>query len=447
MEEKNATKAPINRRQFLKLAGVAGSAALLAACAKKATEPVSVPTEATEPVTITYWHGWAVEHEKAAMEAAVDLFNKSHPNIKVEAVSGKTNDQVLTAISGGTPPDVWSLWSTATLAQWAASGFIMDLTDLVATTGLKEDTLYPAAPQISKYKGSWYGLPIEIDAAAVYYNKDIFKESGYDPEKPPQTLEELFAMAKKMTKLDDAGNIVQLGFSEYALAEHIAYMYGGSWWNSTSGQPTANLPANIEAWTVMKDWYATFGAEKVSTFNSQQADNPLGSLFIAGKVAIALDGDWVTNFPSRFNPNMKWGVFALPAPSSHPETAFSTPVDGSIYVIPNGAPHPEQAWEFVNWMGTSKEASCILQKGWANGSPVKEVSTDAQCMPNPEYQLFLDLMNKDKMLVWPPIAVSAFYADQRNAAADAVKYAQMTPEEALNDLQQKVEEELKKVTQ
>jgi len=381
------------------------------------------------------------------MEAAVDLFNQSHPNIKVEAVAGKTNDQVLTAISGGTPPDVWSLWSTASLAQWAASGFIMDLTDLVATTGLKEEALYPSALEISKYNSSWYGLPIEIDAAAVYYNKDIFTEAGYDPETTPKTMEEMFEMAKKMTKLDDAGNIVQLGFSEYALPEHIAYMFGGGWWNPTSGQPTANLPANIDGWIMLKDWYATYGAEKIGTFNSQQADNPLGSMFIAGKVAMALDGDWVTNFPGRFNPDMKWGVFPLPPPSGHPDTADSTPVDGSIYVIPKGAPHPEEAWEFVSWMGTSKEASCILQKGWANGSPVKEVAMDAQCLPNPEYQLFLDLMNKGKMYVWPPIAVSSFYADQRTAAADAVKFGQMTPEEALNDLQTKVEDELKKATQ
>ena len=46
MEEKNETHTPLNRRQFLKLAGVAGSAALLAGCANKATEtPAEVATE------------------------------------------------------------------------------------------------------------------------------------------------------------------------------------------------------------------------------------------------------------------------------------------------------------------------------------------------------------------------------------------------------------------
>ena len=35
MEEKKETKTPLSRRQFLKMAGVAGSAALLTACAQK----------------------------------------------------------------------------------------------------------------------------------------------------------------------------------------------------------------------------------------------------------------------------------------------------------------------------------------------------------------------------------------------------------------------------
>ena len=196
---------------------------------------------------------------------------------------------------------------------------------------------------------------------------------------------------------------------------------------------------------MMKKWFDTFGADRLGTFESQEAANPLGSLFLAQKVAMALDGDWVTNFVGRFAPDMSWGVFPLPPAAGHPETAWSTPVDGSIYVVPTGAPHPEEAWEFVRWMGTSKEASCILQKGWANGSAVKAVAQDPACLPNPEYQLFLDLMGSGKMYVWSPIAASAFYSDERWAAADAVNFGEMTPQEALDALQAKVEAELQKI--
>jgi len=443
-------KRNVSRREFLRLSATLAAGTVLAACAPSATEPASQPTVAVateapaeEVVNLEYWHGWAVEHERAAMEAAVQLFDDAHPNIKVEPISGKTNDQVLTAVSGGTPPNVCVIWSTQTLAQWAESGVITDLDDLVKGTGLDESRFYEAALEVSKYENKWYGLPIEIDASAVYYNKGLFSEAGLDPEKPPETIEELFQFGEKMTVEDDAGNVTQLGFSAW-IDEAIVYMYDGQWWDQTSGVPTANAAANIEAWTAMADYYQNLGAERINTFNSQQAENPLGSLFLVGKVAMALDGDWVTAFMPRFAPDIEWGLFALPPAAAKPDTAFSTPVDGSIYVVPTGAQHPAEDWEFVRWMGTSKEASCLLQTAWANASPLLDVAKDSGCLPNEPYQVFLDIMSHDKMRVWPPIAVSAFYATERATAAEAVQYGNQSPKEALDALQSKVEQELQK---
>ena len=200
---------------------------------------------AAAQVKLSYWHGWAVEHERVAMEKAVALFNDAHPNIKVEPIAGKTNEQILAAVSAGNPPDIASVWNTQTLAQWAATGAIMDLDELVKATGFDEKALYPVASQMSKYKGRWHGLPIAMDARAVYYNKAHFRQAGLDPEKPPKTLEELFQVAEKLTKVDASGTVTQLGFSGRWADEAVVYMYGGRWWNPATGEPTASDPNNV----------------------------------------------------------------------------------------------------------------------------------------------------------------------------------------------------------
>jgi len=137
-------------------------------------------------------------------------------------------------------------------------------------------------------------------------------------------------------------------------------------------------------------------------------------------------------------------LFAVPPPAGKEQYAYSMPVDGSIYVIPTGVQHPKESWEFVRWMATSKEASCLLQKGWANASPLKTVGADKACLPNEPYQTFLDAMAKGKMQIWPPINVSSMYNDEKNAARDRVNFGQQEVKAALDELQAKIEGEMKK---
>ena len=419
----------LSRRDFLRGSSFVAAAGLLAACAPQAApttapaavQPTTAPAAPKEVVKISYWHGWSVDTEKKAMEDAVKLFNAAHPNIQVEPTSGKTNDMVLTAVSGGNPPDAWSLWSTQTLAEWASKGVIMDLNDQVAMAKIDTTQFIKGALDVSTYKSKFYGLPIEVDPEVVYYNKGMFKEAGLDPESPPKNMEELYMDAVKLTKLDANGNVTQLGWND-GVPFMEAYLYGGQWWDPNTGQPTANQAGNVASWKMIADYYKKYGAEKIGTFNSQQADNPLGSLLVAGKVAMALDGDWVVNFMTRFAPTIEFGMFPLPPAMGHDDRAMSTYLDGSVYVIPSGSKHTNESWEYVSWMATSKEASGLLQKVWSNTSPIKTVVADPAYAPHARWQIFIDMIQKGQHFVWPPIAISALYSTELGTALDGVKF-------------------------
>ena len=56
-------------------------------------------------------------------------------------------------------------------------------------------------------------MPFCVDIPLLYYNKVVFREVGLDPERPPQTLEEVRQYSQKLLKRDGAGNVQRSGIS------------------------------------------------------------------------------------------------------------------------------------------------------------------------------------------------------------------------------------------
>ena len=54
---------------------------------------------------------------------------------------------------------------------------------------------------VSTYEGRLYGVPLYADVSALFYNKDLFRKAGLDPEKPPTSLAEIREYADKITAL------------------------------------------------------------------------------------------------------------------------------------------------------------------------------------------------------------------------------------------------------
>lgn len=444
-------KHSISRRRFLQLTALSAAVGVAAACAAPAPGGQTAEGEAgasSAPLVLSYWHGWSVEFEKQAIADGVELFNQAHTDFQVEPFDGKTSDALLAAIAGGNQPDIGTSWTVSEAAQWRASDLILDLDDMARSNEVDDSLFVTNSIGACKFNGNTYfGLPAQMDATAIYYNKGIFEEAGLDPETDlPKTFQEMFQMGIELTKYDDAGNIDILGLagSWQYLREGVAYNYGGRWWDAATAQPTANDPGNIAAWTDYGKYYQTIGPEKASTFSAQKAENPLGSQFIAGKVAIAFDGDWVINFLEHYAPDLEYGIFVPPPAEGHEDTLYAAPLDQVVYLIPTGVPHPAESWEFIRWMAMSSEVACLIINNMANSSALLEANRDSSCWVSDRFSFFRDLIDQDKLISWPPIAVSSFYAVECGSASDRVRFGEQTAEEALEDLQQKVVAELAK---
>src|SRR5205823_10792233 len=183
---------------------VAGSAGVSAR-----TQRVHLAQRAQAPVTVTVWQGWSGDEAKQ-FHMLVARFNATHTAIHVNTLDNVDYQKLLTAISGGTPPDVAELFSVY-IGTFANNGVIQSLDALAKGTGIDTRAYSSRALSAGLYRGKLYGIPFLNDALALYWNKDLFKQAGLDPTKPPQTLSQLMQVARKLEMIGSGGKILRLG--------------------------------------------------------------------------------------------------------------------------------------------------------------------------------------------------------------------------------------------
>lgn len=328
-------KTAISRRRFL--AGMAGMAgvALLAACGTSTTPTASNGSAAggatsapaqngTAQVTVDWWDSQTGVDEEITKKM-IDTFEQKNPDIKINRTyvaqdqGTQANQKLLTSIAGGNPPDIYK-FDRFIVAQFAAQDFLTDLTDLANKAGVKQDDYWPFAWAEANYKGKLYALPYDTDTRALWYNKNLFKEAGLDPEKPPQNIQDLADMSAKLTKKDGTGKVTQFGFNPIT-DQAWPYTYGFAWKGVFQDETTKKITtANPQVVTSMQ-WLADFaksiGVDNLDAFVAACAGsncNDANDYFWTGQQAMVISGDWKVAQAKKYKPDVQYGVVPFPGP-------------------------------------------------------------------------------------------------------------------------------------
>ena len=116
------------------------------------------------------------------------------PAIKIKPIySGTYQDTItkaLTAVKSGEPP-VTSILLSTDMYTLIDEDAIVPFDDYIKTP---EDqawlkSFYPAFMENSQTGGKTWGIPFQRSTIVLYYNKEMFKEAGLDPNRPPGQLE------------------------------------------------------------------------------------------------------------------------------------------------------------------------------------------------------------------------------------------------------------------
>jgi multiple sugar transport system substrate-binding protein len=306
---------------------------------------------------------WARDSEQGFMPQLIDLYNSSHTvQAKVTIIPAASFVQKLgTAASSGSGPDVSSI-DLVYAPYFASAGALEDVTDLAGSLPYK-DALSPSHQRLSTFEGKTYALPFTAEASALYYNKDLFKKAGLDPDHPPTTYAEMRADAKKIRGLGSdyygftfAGACG--GCNVFEFAPHI-WASGGDVLSEDGKQATLGSPQVTDALQLYRDMW-TDGS--VSSASKNDAGTQQLPLFDSGKVGMITLGAFA--IPTVEKAKINFGV--TPIPGKDGGTASFA--GGDVISVISGTKNKAGAEDFVKW-ATDEQAQTFLAK---NGSvPVR----------------------------------------------------------------------------
>jgi sn-glycerol 3-phosphate transport system substrate-binding protein len=328
--------------------------------AAAALAAVSLGAQAQAPTEISFFYPVAVGGPitKLIDEFAAD-FAKENPGIKVTPIyAGSYQDTIvkaLTAHKSGNPP-VTSVLLSTDMFTLIDEDAIVPIDDFVKTADDKAwlGSFYKAFMLNSQSGGKTWGVPFQRSTIVMYYNKELFKAAGLDPNKPPSTWAEMADAAKKLTVKDASGKVTQYGVQipssgfPYWLFQALAIQNGVAMANDAGNAVKFDDPAVIEA---LQYWIDL----------TKQGVHPPGIVewgttpkdFFEKKVAMM----WTTtgNLTNvRTNAKFDFGVAMLPAGKKR-----GSPTGGSnFYIFKKATPaQQEAAFKFAKWITQPERAA------------------------------------------------------------------------------------------
>lgn len=287
-------------------------------------------------------------------------FEKENPNIKVRPIYAGTYQETivkaLTAHKSGTPP-VTSVLLSTDMFTLIDEDAIIPFDDFIRTDADREwlKGFFPAFMENSQTGGKTWGIPFQRSTVVLYWNKEMFREAGLDPEKAPQNWAEQVEFAQKLTKRDASGAVTQWGMQipssgfPYWLFQGLSTQAGAILANSAGNRTDFTNPAVLEA---LQYWIDLAQKHRVHpTGIVEWGTTPRD--FFERKVAMM----WTTtgNLTNvRSNARFPFGVAMLPAGKRR-----GSPTGGGNFYISKKAARAQQeaAFRFIRWITTPERAA------------------------------------------------------------------------------------------
>jgi multiple sugar transport system substrate-binding protein len=396
-------------------------------------ETVPVPQERTK---VVLWHIFGSGASRDVFDQIISEFNLTNPNYIVEPVFKDfwTYEQnLLAAIAAGEPPDVVMTDQTRA-GQRAEADQIIPLDAYIDADGFDMSVFFDYPLKDVVYKGETWGIPFGPDTRILYYNKDFFEEVGLDPAVPPETWDDLWDYALKLD-IGEGASLERVGFNPWwgnVWVMPLVWSNGATMVDET-GTFTLNAPEVVETAAWYKQWVDHYGKEELDIFASgfgTGAQDP----FMSGQVAMIIQTQGYIGQLQTYAPDLNWGAALIPY--------NATPASwgaGFDLEIPKGAPNPDGAWEFIKYL-TSKDIQVQFAKasGWMPSRV--EAAEDPIVADVPGWDVVLESMavTKSRRFVleaptWYGFVTTAF---------QEVWEGDNTPQEALDDAQAAVEQEV-----
>ncbi len=319
------------------------------------------------PVTITIWHS-ILSPIDGALRRIAGEFNASQSTYKVEVIyQGSYTDslnKLISSLDSGNIPTLIQLDDVATQIM-IDSGEITPVQQFIDKEHYDLSDFEPKALAYYSQSGTLYSMPFNLSGPILFYDKQDFTDAGLDPEKPPQTLDEVHAAAEKLTKRDASGAVTHHGialqvspwFFENMLAKQGALLV-----NNNNGRDARATEAVFDspAGDTIITWYrdmvrdglaypARDDTDALLSVAQDRTSMSIGSTAVlsAALALVAVAGQ----DPHRM------GTAPIPAPPPRAGTQGGAVLGGaSMWILKRSSARQQQgAWEFLKFASTPEQ--------------------------------------------------------------------------------------------
>ncbi|MEM9103135.1 MAG: extracellular solute-binding protein [Pseudomonadota bacterium] len=376
---------------------------------------------------IVVWHSYR-SLEKEAFDSLVAKYNEANKKngIRVKSLAVPYDaypDKITAAIPRGKGPDVF-IFAQDRLGGWVESGNTIESIDFYLEDDLRAKFL-PGLLDAMTYNETVYGLPFNFKSIVLIYNKDKIKT-------PPTTEKELLMLAKQHTDSKSGRYGMAYTYNDFFFHAMLMNAYGGQVFDKRS-TPVINSKENLVSLEHLQKW---LDVEKV--LPSEPSSALITSMFNEGKTSMIFSGPWT--LAELDTTKVNYDIAVLPTLNNGQPLKPWLTIEG-VY-ISAGSQEKEKAFDFAQFLVTEESAMVMAQKGKQLPS-IKSVYESGDFAQKSSTKIFrkqfenaIAMPNYPEMtLMWSPMTTAMNKVVKKSAS----------PKDALNEAQNKLQENVKKL--
>ena len=408
------------------------------------------PQNKSGKASIIVWH-WMTDRDPAFKELAQRYEEKTGIKIDFQlyAPSDIYSQKVRAAAQGANLPDIFGiLGEKRDFAAFIKAGLVLDLTPYMeADNGAWKNSFFPKALAVNEFaeansyavKPGLYGAPIDIMTIQMVYNKNLFKQLGLDPNKPPQTFAEFLEIGKKIKAANLQGLVS--GWGELWMIDCFANNYAfnimgkDKFLATIKGEVPYTDPDWISVLSLFKQMQESgILAKSVVTMVNKTAEQ----LFASEKVVFTFNGSWCVNVYKGMNPKLDYSAMLPPkASEKFPMAIWGSA--GSSFMINARSKNKEEAVKFLQWF-TDRDQQVFLSEKTYNLPANKNALSK---IPEALAQFAKDMDYATHPTLWG-VSEFSLVIEQLDKGIQSIILGEKTPEQVAEQVQKVKERELAK---
>lgn len=341
-----------------------------------------------EPVELTIW---GIFDTSDAFKDIIAAYKLLHPNVKISYYKFRWEEYEKRLLEGwaeDTGPDIFVIHNTwlgeyqnkilpmpakIQLPTIETSGWLKKeqkavIKEFSALTPNQVKNIFPDVVYQDVVKDNLiYALPLSIDTLALFYNRDHLNAAGIT--NPPTTWEELTEAVKKLTLLDESGEIVRsaiaLGGADNINRSNdilsLLMLQNGTVMLGTRNQITFDEASNYDRQFYPGEealrFYTDFALPSKEVYTWNQNLPEALDLFSAGKLSMLFGFSYQIPLIKAQAPKIDFGTTPALHINADGSDALGLPVNLASYwsySVFKRTQRPNEAWDFVNFMATQQ---------------------------------------------------------------------------------------------